>query len=117
MWVVDFLGQQLWMLAQSDVGGAPVEDLTTLTGLWVRNGIIHALAGVMFLLFDFARPRFRAVVGLPLAVAYVVLQVVQVFTAARPGLAIADGLLDVALPVAGYALALWLLSRATEGRA
>ncbi|PIE10033.1 MAG: hypothetical protein CSA72_10490 [Rhodobacterales bacterium] len=114
MWVVDAITEQLWMLMQSDAGGAPVEDLTTGTGLWVRNGLVHFAAGFIFFFVEVHCPKVSPAHVRGAFIFYCLLQVVQVGTAYAPGAALIDGLVDMALPLLGWALALTMVARGVK---
>lgn len=101
MWFPDEIAR----LLQSDVGGASVDQLTSPFGLWVRNTLIHAGAGFGVYFLHMYVAAVTAVHVWCVYGAYIGLQLVQVFTAQRPIAAIGDGLLDIVVAFAGFALA------------
>jgi len=95
-------------LLHSDLSGAAIDQLVTVTGLFVRNTLLHFFMGSTgYLLLAHGRGRLVR----RLLAAYVALQVVQMGGGGRFAVVLADGIFDIAVVFAGALAALWITGR------
>lgn len=106
--IAAFIGHEISRLMMSDASAASVDLLVSKPGLWARNSLIHWAAG--FVAY-FGKVYFPKTI-LPLNLfffAYVLLQIVQLWSPGALWLLIVDGLCDVLIVTCGYCMA-WMIA-------
>ena len=110
------IGSEASKLLLSDVAATSVQSLVSQPGLWVRNSLIHAAAGFVVFFWKVYFPRARAPLDWAFN-AYLLLQIVQLWSPGEFWALALDGVFDVLIVAAGWSVAWAWSMRAPKGGA